>query len=61
MPEDHVVALGLLTERDVRVLGPEFDRLYPIEETADFDALLRAIDDADHKNRNKGLGLAHRR
>jgi len=44
---DRIVAVGLLTERDVNLLGPTFDRLWPVEETPGFASLLRAIDEAD--------------
>lgn len=46
MPE-RIVAVGLLTQRDLNLLGHTFDRLWPIEEVPQFDELLRAIDDAD--------------
>ena len=48
MPE-RIVALGLLTKNDVRLLGPTFDRLWPVEDTPRFASLLEAIDDADRK------------
>jgi hypothetical protein len=44
---DRIVAVGLLTRRDIGLLGPTFDRLWPVEETPSFSELLRAIDDAD--------------
>ena len=47
MPAERIIAVGLLTKRDVKLLGPTFDRLWPVEEAPDFSALLRAIDDAD--------------
>jgi hypothetical protein len=46
---DRIVAVGLLTRRDLDLLGPTFDRLWPVEETPEFSELLRAIDDADRK------------
>ena len=46
---DRIVAIGLLTRRDLDLLGPAFDRAWPVEETRDFNALLSAIDDSDHK------------
>ena len=48
MPE-RIVAVGLLTRRDLDVLGPTFDRIWPVEEAPHFNELLRAIDDADRK------------
>ena len=47
LPVDRIVAVGLLTKRDVKLLGPTFDRLWPVEEAPAFASLLRAIDDAD--------------
>ena len=47
-----VVAVGLLTQRDVDLLGPTFTRLWPVEDTPDFDGLLRAIDEADEELRH---------
>jgi hypothetical protein len=46
---EKIVAVGLLTRRDLDVLGPTFDRIWPVEEVPHFTALLRAIDDADRK------------
>lgn len=48
MPQrSRIVAVGLLTQADVDMLGPGFDRLYPVDETPCFGDLLRAIDEAD--------------
>ena len=47
MSAERIVAVGLLTRKDVRLLGPTFDRLWPVEETPCFLQLLQAIDDAD--------------
>jgi hypothetical protein len=49
MSEERIVAVGLLTQRDLGILGPTFDRLWPVEDAPSFDALLRAIDEADRK------------
>ena len=46
---DRIVAVGLLTRRDLDVLGPTFDRIWPVEEAPHFNELLRAIDDADRR------------
>jgi hypothetical protein len=46
---ERIVAIGLLTERDLSVLGPAFDRAWPVEEAPEFDCLLRAIDEADRE------------
>lgn len=47
--EDRIIAVGLLTSRDLEVLGPTFDRLWPVEEAPDFRQLLHAIDEADRR------------
>lgn len=48
MPDhDRIVAIGLLTQRDVFALGHDLSRVYPIDEMPCFGALLGAIDDAD--------------
>jgi hypothetical protein len=46
---DRIVAIGLLTKQDMSLLGPTFDRAWPVEEAPSFNELLRAIDDADRK------------
>jgi hypothetical protein len=51
----QIVAVGLLTERDVRVLGPTFTRIWPVERAPSFSELLRAIDDADRELEGKAL------
>ena len=45
--QERIVAIGLLTKHDLSLLGPTFDRVWPIEEAPSFIELLRAIDDAD--------------
>jgi hypothetical protein len=47
LPADRIIAVGLLTQRDVKLLGPTFERLWPVEEAPSFASLLRAIDEAD--------------
>lgn len=46
---DRIVAVGLLTRRDLDLLGPTFERAWPIEDAPAFGELLRAIDEADLK------------
>lgn len=46
---ERIVAVGLLTQREVNLLGPTFDRIWPIEEAPQFDELLRVIDEAERK------------
>ena len=45
--QDRIVAVGLLTQRDLKILGPTFDRIWPVEDAPSFTELLRAIDEAD--------------
>jgi hypothetical protein len=47
MSSDKFVAVGLLTQRDLDVLGSGFRRAYPLDESTDFTALLRLIDEVD--------------
>ena len=55
MDQDGIIAIGLLTRRDLNLLGPTFDRLWPVEEfraaseqgSPSFGELLRAIDEAE--------------
>jgi hypothetical protein len=47
--QERIVAVGLLTEREVTLLGPAFDRLWPVEKAPRFEELLRAIDAADER------------
>lgn len=49
MASDHIVAVGLLTQRDLDLLGHTFDRLWPVDEAPHFAELLRAIDEADRE------------
>lgn len=50
----RIVAVGLLTERDLEILGKGFDRLWLVDETPCFTGLLQAIDEADRKLRREG-------
>ena len=49
---ERIVAVGLLTKRDLNLLGPTFDRVWPVEKAPAFNELLRAIDEADLKLKN---------
>ena len=53
MTDQRIIAVGLLTQNDVRLLGPTFERLWPVEDTPCFSQLLHAIDDADHELRTQ--------
>ncbi len=49
MAGQRIVAVGLLTRRDVDMLGNTFDRLWPVDETPCSASLLQAIDEADRE------------
>ena len=53
MDQDRIIAVGLLTRRDLSALGPAFDRAWPIEEVPAFGELLREIDEADDERRGQ--------
>ena len=46
----RIVAVGLLTQQDLNLLGPTFERVWPIEDApSSFEELLYAIDQADRE------------
>jgi hypothetical protein len=47
MTDSPIVAVALVTSRELKLLGPAFDRAYPVDETPCFGELLKAIDEAD--------------
>lgn len=47
MSRERIIAIGLLTDADLKKLGPQFSRAYPIDEAPCFGELLHAIDEAD--------------
>lgn len=51
MSEERIVAIGLLTQREVEQLGNTLTRIWPIDETPCFLGLLEAIDEADRELR----------
>ena len=51
MPDERIVAIGLLTKGDVQRLGETFTRLWPVDQSTDFSELLQAIDDAEESHR----------
>ena len=44
---DEIVAIALLTHRDVRWLGSSLKLIYKTDNEARFDDLLRALDEAE--------------
>ena len=53
---EDIVAIGLLTQEDIRRLGTNFSRLFPVPRDGAFDDLIRAIDDADRKRQQPRKG-----
>jgi hypothetical protein len=47
MADKRIVAVALLTEEDVDLLGPMFNRIWPVEDAPHFYELLEAIDKAE--------------
>jgi hypothetical protein len=61
MTDEMIIAVGLLTKRDVKLLGPTFSRLWPVEEAPAFSDLLKAIDDEDLKvDQDQSAGRSRR-
>jgi hypothetical protein len=54
---ERIVAVGLLTQRDLGLLGPTFDRIWTVEDAPSFSELLRAIDEADADLQHAGSRL----
>lgn len=54
---ERIVAVGLLTQRDLNLLGPTFERAWPVEEAPSrFEDLLQAIDQAEQQLQEVPLG-----
>jgi len=49
LAKERIVAVGLLTQREVELLGHGFSRLWPVDNTPCFEDLIQAIDDADRE------------
>ena len=50
MPEDPFVAVGLLTETNIRMLGSSLRQVFPIPDDDKFDDLVRALDEFRERN-----------
>ena len=59
LPTDRIVAVALLTEGDLTVLGPTFTRAWPVEDTPIFRELLREIDKAERELERRATENAH--
>lgn len=49
MEKERIVAVGLLTQQDLNLLGHSFTRLWPVEEAPCFEGLVKAIDEAERE------------
>lgn len=54
MAEENIVAVGLLTNRDLDRLGSGFRRCFPVADDSKFEELIRAIDEADAASALRG-------
>ncbi len=55
MTYEGIVAVGLLTKRDLDALGAAFTRAWPVEDTSCFSQILEAIDQADRNQRQRAM------
>ena len=46
----NIIAVGLLTQRDLDILGSGFRAAIPLQDAAGFEDLLHAIDAAEQKS-----------
>ena len=46
MADDTFIAVGLLTETNIRMLGTSLRQVFPIPRDDKFDELVRALDEA---------------
>ena len=49
MEGERIVAIGLLTETHVRMLGSSLKKVFPVPDDGRFDALLEALDHLDQE------------
>ena len=53
MAQERIIAIGLLTQREIDLLGYGFSRLWPVDDTPCFTELVQAIDEADRELERK--------
>ena len=46
---ERIVAVGLLNQRELDLLGPSFTLGWPLDDSPCFAELIQAIDEADHE------------
>lgn len=56
---ERIVAVGLLTQADLDILGAGFTRAFPIDTTPSFEDLLRSIDEVDKAFRSEQASPSH--
>lgn len=53
MSDDPFVAVGLLTDTNIRMLGTSLRQVFPIPRDNKFDDLIRALDEACGEGRSR--------
>ncbi len=53
MKQEPFVAIGLLTQANVQMLGPSLRQIFPIPQDRKFDPLVRALDRVCGENRGR--------
>ncbi len=61
MTHDPIIAVGLLTQRDLDVLGRGFHRHFPVEDNDIFADLLAKLDRVEAVPLGKGVSLVRKR
>lgn len=57
MSNDRIVAVGLLTEQDLDVLGTGFRRHFPVKDDGMFDDLLMQLDKVEVESSDRTIVL----
>ncbi|THG37786.1 hypothetical protein [Sphingomonas olei] len=58
---DSIVAVGLLTQRDLDLLGKSFDRHFPVQDDDMFADILAQLDQVEAVPLGNGLSLVKKR
>jgi hypothetical protein len=48
---EHIVAIGLLTRRDLDVLCTGFQRMFPLQDSAEFIDILERLEEVSQRTR----------
>ncbi|MCW4463511.1 hypothetical protein OK349_17520 [Sphingomonas sp. BT-65] len=57
MGKDRIVAVGFLTDADLRLLGERFDRYFPVEQEDVFADLIAELDKVEAIPFEKGVSI----